>query len=138
MSNTITLGQAEKATGVTVLDHLDRATEIPVLTSLQRQGDVIVVPGKPGKGDARPVSTAGVPIVRSVAGGNTHLLLAGAGTVMWRPTPDAGSNVGVITVPDDAVAYIAHPEHGYLGIGPGTYMARRQREMRDQIRLVAD
>ena len=43
-----------------------------------------------------------------------------------------------VVVPDGATAYVAHPEHGYMGVGPGVYEVRRQREMADVIRVVAD
>ena len=43
-----------------------------------------------------------------------------------------------LTVPDGEVAYLAHPEHGYSGIGPGTYELRRQREQADQLRMIQD
>ena len=46
--------------------------------------------------------------------------------------------VARLAVPAGAVAYLGHPEHGYLGIGPGTYELRRQREQADELRMVAD
>jgi hypothetical protein len=46
--------------------------------------------------------------------------------------------LGVLTVPPGSVAYLAHPEHAYAGIAPGTYELRRQREMAGGIRQVAD
>jgi hypothetical protein len=38
-------------------------------------------------------------------------------------------DLGVLTVAEGAVAYLAHPEHAYSGIAPGTYLLRRQREV---------
>ncbi|NUR64049.1 MAG: hypothetical protein HOV87_36130 [Catenulispora sp.] len=35
----------------------------------------------------------------------------------------------MLTVAVGATAYLAHPEHAYSGIGPGTYVLRRQREL---------
>jgi hypothetical protein len=46
--------------------------------------------------------------------------------------------LATLTVPDGSVAYLAHPEHAYTGIGPGTYTLRRQREQADELRIVAD
>ncbi len=46
--------------------------------------------------------------------------------------------LATLTVPDGQVAYLAHPEHGYMGVGPGTYEIRRQREQADELRLVQD
>jgi len=126
--------------GVDVDPHLDREALVPVSTGLQRQGDVIVIPsGIAGRGTAnatRAVPRAGTPVVRSEAGGNTHLLLAD-GPVRYDPAP-RDLTLGILTVEDGATAYLAHAEHGYAGIGPGTYVVRRQREQADEIRMVAD
>lgn len=35
----------------------------------------------------------------------------------------------MLTVAEGSVAYLAHPGHAYSGIGPGTYVLRRQREL---------
>jgi hypothetical protein len=75
-------------------------------------------------------------VVRSEVGGNTHLLI-GEG-LRWAPVEQFGQNLGVVTVPNGGVGYLAHPEHGYLAMGPGAYTVRRQREQADEIRLVAD
>jgi hypothetical protein len=36
--------------------------------------------------------------------------------------------IGILTVPARGEQYLAHDQHGYLGIGPGTYEVGRQRE----------
>jgi hypothetical protein len=36
--------------------------------------------------------------------------------------------IGILTAPAGCEQYLAHDEHGYLGIGPGTYEVGRQRE----------
>ena len=141
--STITLGEAIDRHGVDVLDHLDRGLEVPVLAGLQLQGDVAVVPNAiANTGTATtPVPAAGVPVVRGENGGNTHLLLAD-GPVMFDLYDNGNARsvvgLGVLTVPDDATAWLAHPEHGYVGIAPGTYEIRRQREQAEEERLVAD
>ena len=43
-----------------------------------------------------------------------------------------------VMIAEESTAYLAHPEHGYTGIGPGTYRISRQREQADEIRLVQD
>lgn len=137
---TKTLAALIDETGVDVLDYLDREALVPVLTGLQCQGDVAVIPHRPGKSvyTAAPVPTAGVPVVRGESGGNTHLLLA-EGPVSWTATPGVTDlTIGIIDVPAGSVAYLAHPEHGYLAMGPGAYMLRRQREQADELRVVAD
>lgn len=122
--------------GVTVDEHLDRDDIVPVLTGLQFQGDVAVIPTQPTIITGPPVPKAGIPVVRGENGGHTHLLL-GEGHVFW----DAGGSdlaLGVLTVADGATAWLAHPEHGYAGIGTGTYEIRRQREQAESVRMVAD
>lgn len=126
--------------GVDIDPHLDREATVAVSTGIQRQGDVIVIPAvvanRPAVNAIRAVPPCGVAVVRGEAGGNTHLLLAD-GPVRYDPAP-RDLTLGVLTVPDGSVAYLAHPEHGYAGIGPGSYVIRRQREQADQIRIVAD
>lgn len=136
MTTTLTLGEAIEQYGVDVLEHLDRDLEVPVHAGLQMQGDVAVVPCgiEPA---AAEVPAEGVPVVQGENGGNTHLLLA-EGDVRFDRVGNGGLAVGVLSVPVDAVAFLAHPEHGYLGIGPGTYELRRQREQAEEERLVAD
>lgn len=124
--------------GVDVLDHLDRQASVPVLTGMQRQGDVLVIPNAV-KTATTVVPAVGVPVVRGEAGGNTHLLLAD-GLVFCDTHPASATNLllATVTVPEGSTAYLAHPEHGYMGVGPGWYTLRRQRELADEIRMVAD
>lgn len=125
--------------GVDIDPHLDRQATVPVTTGLQRQGDIIVIPSpvvRVGATATKQVPQCGVPVVRGENGGNTHLLLAD-GPVRWDSAP-ADLTLGVLTVEEGATAYLAHPEHGYAGIGPGTYVIRRQREQADEIRMVTD
>ncbi len=128
------------AHGVDIDPHLDREATVPVTSGLQRQGDVIVIPAamgqRPRSAATKLVPQAGVAVVRGEAGGNTHLLLAD-GPVRYDAAP-ADLTLGVLTVEPGATAYLAHPEHGYAGIGPGTYVIRRQREQADIVRMVAD
>jgi len=126
--------------GVDIDPHLDRDATVPVSAGLQRQGDIIVIPTamtrRPGAAATALVPRAGVPVVRGEAGGNTHLLLAD-GPVRYGAAP-ADLTLGLLTVEEGATAYLAHPEHGYAGIAPGTYVVRRQREQADEIRMVQD
>lgn len=122
-------------TGVDVLAHLDRQVEVPVLRGMQRQGDIIVIPASVGESGGTSVPAEGVPVVRGENGGNTHLLLAD-GAVSWKVA--SGQLIGRLTVAEGSAAYLAHPEHGYMGIAPGSYTIHRQREQADEIRIVAD
>ena len=134
---TITLAEAITRMGVDVHDHLDRDDPVPVLAGLQIQGDVAIVPTRPSEKPGTLVPPEGVPVVRGENGGHTHLLLAD-GKVYWAPTEGRSQDLGVITVPEGTTAFLAHPEHGYLGLASNTYICRRQREQADEIRLVAD
>ncbi|WP_214322972.1 hypothetical protein [Nonomuraea sediminis] len=132
-----TIEQAIATFGVTVDEHLDRQAEIPILSGLQFQGDVAVVPvtREPAR---TPIPTSGVPVVRGQAQANTHLLVA-TGAAFFSPDQSGRALVlGVLTVEEGATAYLAHPEHAFTGIAPGTYELRRQREQADEVRLVAD
>lgn len=123
--------------GVTVDDHLDRALIVPVLTGLQRQGDILVIPAK--NHATTPVPATGVPVVRGENGGNTHLLLAEGPVFCDTQTATVNNlTLATVTVPEGSTAWLAHPEHGYMGIGAGDYTIRRQREQADVQRIVAD
>ena len=122
--------------GVDVLDHLDREVDVPVLTGMQRQGDVLVLPRESVTARA-PIPAGGVPVVRGENGGNTHALVGSGFCDTW--SADVSNlTLGTLVVPVGESAYLAHPEHGYLGIGPGVYELRRQREQADVTRMVAD
>jgi hypothetical protein len=127
------------AHGVTIPDHLEAQAAIPVLAGLQVQGDVAVIPIRPGIKQGTAVPAAGIAVVRGESGGNTHLLVA-EGAVSWAPvvgTPNL-LDLGVVTVDEEAIAYLLHPEHGANAMGPGAYTLRRQREQADELRAVAD
>ncbi len=132
-----TTSEMIEVTGVDVITHQDDI-EIPVLAGVQRQGDVIVRPAKVAATTAVPA--AGTPVVRGENGGNTHAIYAADGPVFC--DTQAGSvrelRVATLSVPEGSTAYLGHPEHGYMGIAPGDYEIRRQREMAEEIRMVAD
>lgn len=139
-----TLGSILDRVGIGTLGVLDTEVDVPVLTGVpQAQGDLIILP-RPGKKATTPIPAAGVEVVRSEAGGNTHSLhsLDGPACFWDQDTGrggDTGLTLGVLTVPEGASAYLVHSEeHGANAIGPGSYEIRRQREMADEIRMVAD
>jgi hypothetical protein len=125
--------------GVSGLGVLDAQIDVPILTGAQRQGDVIVLP-RDGVGAATPIPAAGVVVVRAeTSAGNTHVLLSWDGQCFFDAAAGDGLTLGTLTVPDDASAYLVHSdEHGANGIGPGTYILRRQREYAGEWRAVAD
>lgn len=121
------------AHAVQIPEHLEQQAEVPVLAGMQRQGDLIIIPAEIAHGML--VGPQGVAVIRGEAGGNTHLLVAD-GEVRWQPT--TGQTLGHVMVAEGATAFLLHPEHGAQGIAPGSYAIRRQREMADEIRMVAD
>ena len=133
-----TTNELIEATGVPVVTEQDFDIDIPVHTGLQRQGDVLVVPAQVSAKTAVPAT--GTPVVRGENGGNTHAIYAADGPVFC--DVQAGSvtdlRVAVLSVPEGSTAYLGHPEHGYMGVGPGDYEIRRQREMAEELRMVAD
>lgn len=122
--------------------------DIPVLTGLQRQGDILVVPWQP---PAEPriewlTPLAGLEVLAGV-NGHCHTLHGAGHWVGWwsssepamewfiyevtglDPVIDLEVLLGVVRVPDDGEAFLMHSdEHGALGIGPGWYQVRSQRE----------
>ncbi|WP_136244785.1 hypothetical protein [Mycobacterium intracellulare] len=132
-----TLMDIESAYGVAHHDHLDRQAEIPTVSTLGFQGDVAII-RLTGVTARTPIPAKGYPVVRGEAGANTHLLI---GDGFYDPNPDVGSRdlrLGTLTAPEGGTTLLSHPEHGGLIIAPGDYEIRRQREMAEEIRMVAD
>ncbi|MGV7585260.1 hypothetical protein PJN38_24360 [Mycobacterium kansasii] len=133
-----TTTQLIAVTGVNVVTDHDFELEIEPLTGFQRQGDVILIPAAVTAGTVVP--KRGTPVVQGENGGNTHAIYAADGPVYCDVSAPNAINLRVacLSVPEGSTAYLGHPEHGFLGIGPGSYEIRRQREMADEIRMVAD
>jgi hypothetical protein len=132
-----TLAQTEQQTGVTVFDWLAREAEVPVVTRAACQGDVSILRVTTGPATTT-LPKAGAVVVRGEAGGNTHSL-HGAGC-LWGAAAGRGDDLvlGTLTVPEGCEAVLAHPEHGFLAIAPGTYRVGRQREFAGEWQMVAD
>jgi hypothetical protein len=138
---TATLGQLIEKHGFDVLDHLDRDLEIPVHAGLQAQGDLFIIPADPNRGSRQgaAVPPDGIAVIEAANGGHEHRLFAGQpGTAFFTPAVASSQDIGLLECTEPA--YLAHPEHAYAGIGPGTYRLRRQREQADeeQERFVVD
>jgi hypothetical protein len=134
-----TTAQMIEATGVTVVTEQDFDLDIPVLAGIQRQGDVIVLP-RIGILATTKVPATGTPVVRGENGGNTHAIYPADGPIFCDIAQPSTRNlrVALLSVPEGSTAYLGHPEHGYMGIAPGSYEIRRQREMAEEMRMVAD
>ena len=135
---TSTIDSMTARTGVAVLDHIDPSAEVPVVSAAAAQGDVSIL-----RVTTRPATTpmpARVDVVRGEAGGNTHSLHP-SGDCFWdaataRSVTDL--TLGTLTVPEGSAAVLAHPEHGFLELAPGTYRIGRQREYAGEWAYVAD
>lgn len=119
---------------------------VPVTDQAQAQGDLIVAPWPANVAPAQRARDAAQakPVVKPEIvvrgnGGNEHTLVdPGNAGVAWFAYPEGSQTVGVVVVPEGAVACMDHREHGRLAIGPGVFVIRRQREQADATRLVAD
>lgn len=118
------------------LAQVDASLSVPVIDGLQAQGDLIVVPlsvlspSVVVQPHARwtDVPPGGVELLRGVAGGNTHSLVAEPGTCRLTPHVHDPVFLSICVFETSAVAYLMHAEHGASGCAPGTYVVRRQRE----------
>jgi len=130
-----TLAELTETHQVDVFDYLDRQATIPVLSGPQAQGDVSILPTTT-KAAVTPIPSAGV-VVATGQGGHDHRLLPGG---FFDPAPARSGSlvVGTLTVPAGSEQYLAHPEHGFTGIAPGTYTIGTQREFAGEWRAVAD
>jgi hypothetical protein len=132
--------------GIDVGAHLDRYADIPVLTGPQAQGDVAIRPVRRrhlGTGERRsrgrqrrahavtPIPASGV-VLATGREGHEHLLLPGPARFDPAQAAPGSTLIGILTVPAGDEAYLAHDQHGYLGIGPGTYEIGGQREWTPQ------
>jgi hypothetical protein len=135
-----TLATLTKQFKTAPLDHLLDDIEVPVNTGPDAQGDVNWWPMREGKvAGLVEVPVEGYPVVRGEAGGNTHRLFrdVNGGPIFFAPTRDL-LRLGTLVVPEGSVAWLHHDEHGYHGIGAGTYVMKGQRTQLDEIRRVAD
>jgi hypothetical protein len=100
--------------------------DIPVLQGPQRQGDILILPLTDNTLRSRraptPIPADGIPVVHSESTNHAHTLIGQAAwtVAVW------SADLGVLDV--TGTAYLVHPEHAALGIGPGRYLLRRQRE----------
>ena len=136
--STSTIDSMTTRTGVTVLDHIDPSADVPVVSVAAAQGDVSIL-----RVTTRPATTpmpARVDVVRGEAGGNTHSLHP-SGDCFWDAATArsvADLTLGTLTVPEGSTAVLAHPEHGFLELAPGTSRIGRQREYAGEWAYVAD
>ena len=129
-----TVAELAARSGVTPYEQVALDELVPVLSGLQVQGDVAFVPCGTARSDLGvPVTGSGVTLVQGI---HPHHLVADGDTCRWQP--GAGGALGVGVIHALAPCWIIHPEHGGLGLAPGAYEVRRQREQAEEQRLVAD
>jgi len=148
MTDTLTLADLTRRTGLDVHDHLELQIALPVLDGLQAQGDLIVIPLSilddvtvPAAAFWRTVPRAGIELLRGAGGGNPHTLVTEPDTARWTVDVNDIQLLAIGVLHNAAPAYLIHPEHGGTGIAPGTWLIRRQRERNTQGRrdqLVCD
>lgn len=126
-------------TGTRVLEHLDAQATVPLLDGQPGfQGDVSIRPTSAAAITPMPLR---VDVVRGEAGGNTHSLHPDGPGVTWdahAPSGEVDLRLGVVTVPDGSEAVLAHPEHGFLRLAPGSWEIGRQRDYAGEWAYVAD
>lgn len=133
-----TVATMSAATGISVLDHLDADLDVPVVSQAACQGDVSIL--RVTTAAAKTPMPNRVDVVRSEVGGNTHSLHP-SGPCFWdahTSSSVADLALGTLTVPEGSTAILAHPEHGFMEIAPGTYLVGRQREYAGEWAYVAD
>ena len=141
----LTLSEVLGRHDIEVADEALAEIEVPVLAGRQRQGDVLIRPrGRftvAERKRAVPVPAEGVAVVRGEATGNTHMLSAVDGPVLWLAAPVVAGSLllGAVEVAEGATGFLVHTdEHGANGLAPGAYELVGKREQADVVRRVAD
>lgn len=134
----ITSAQVHEKFDVACLDQEFPDLEVPVLSASQRQGDVLLRKVASAPREGVPIGK-GVTVVRAETNASNTHSLHGDGEWAVNPAADTDLVQGWVTVPAGGEAYLIHTEeHSAIGIGPGVYECRRQREFAGEWRRVAD
>nr|WP_263992067.1 hypothetical protein [Mycobacterium bourgelatii] len=86
------------------------------------------------------VPKSGTAVVEGANAGNSHVVYAADGPAYCDTAIPHHEDlrIAILTVPAGSRVYLGHAEHGYMGIAPGNYEIRRQREMAAWARMVID
>jgi hypothetical protein len=108
-----------------------------------RQGDVLLMPVDAIPGESRRATSEGTRLVlaEGEATGHAHVVLGGGR--LYLPGVERGASGTYLFVEEPAT--LVHDEHDAIGLEPGAYEVRRQREYvppaprrRETFRWVAD
>lgn len=144
MSATMTVTNREVLTRYNIdahgIEHLDM--DVPILSEPQAQGDVSLFPADLNPAEMKPIPAEGIVVVQGEnVGGHAHVLHSLDGECLWAADPEAATGLtqGYLHVPEGSSATLIHTyDHNVIGIGPGNYKIKRQREMRNEWMRVAD
>lgn len=131
-----TLETLAKASGVEVEDHLPMDMEIPMISGLQAQGDLLIRPAMNVELEGTSSIVGGKVTKVILDGVHQHVLTGDEGAIEFFRGGRSRLSLGYARVTGEA--FLIHPEHGATGLAPGTYEFRRQREMREEERMVLD
>lgn len=125
MTITHTNGTVLAAAGIDTTNLEFPELGIPVLTGIQRQGDLMLLPVAEAPTGV-PIDEGVAVVAAESAVGNAHILI---GDGQWQRAEGDVLVEGWVTVPEGGEVFLIHTEeHNALGIGPGRYEIRRQRE----------
>lgn len=119
----------------TRFEDIVRDAAIPIGDGLQAQGDLLVVPYGLVADTARvrtgarwrPV-TPSMAVPRSAHDAVPHTLVADRGRCEWTWPEEIGLYPTFCVVETEVTLYVMHPAHAALGIAPGRYVLRGQRD----------
>ena len=141
--NTLTLSDVERHAGRSCYDHVSEALaeiEVPVIDGPQAQGDLLIVPVARTAGGGAVDVTGPVDIIEAINGGHAHTLVApdgGCRAHVRRPT--GADDLVLATIDNTMPVYLLHAEHGAMGLAPGSWEMRGQREFdAAEARRIAD
>ena len=115
------------------LDVPDRQLTVPVIDSLQAQGDLIVLPlsmigGRAIlRGSWLELPAEGFELARGKAGKGPYTLVANSGTCRLASRVKDPEHLAITAFVNTATVYLVHPDHGAIGIAPGSWAVRRRR-----------
>ena len=108
---------------------MSSSTDPQALRGIVRQGDVLLVPVEelPARRAERVASGPRIVLAEGEATGRAHVVLGRAHLVHSKTAP-SWRGVGQTHLVVEEPASLVHDEHEAIGLAPGVYHVRRQRE----------